>query len=201
MKVYLYDHLERIDEERLDQWLPLLPEWRREVAMRYRHLAGRRESAMAYLLLQDSLRRDWGIDSVPPFSFQENGKPFLAEYPDVHFSLSHCRTAVLCVVHDKPVGADVEYIRKARPELVRYTMNADEEREIFSSPDPDFAFTRLWTRKEAVVKLTGEGVGSNMHDLLLTSRLKREGILLSTLPGPDYVYSFAHYDDSSSINR
>lgn len=191
MKVLLRDDIEQISEETVQELLLQLPQWRREAMLRFKHLAGRREGAAAFLLLQQALREECGLTEVPPFSYTEHGKPFLQDYPHIHFNLSHCRTAVLCALSDRPVGVDVERIRTARPDLVRYTMNTDEQRQIFSSVQPDLEFTRLWTRKEAVVKLTGEGVGNAMHDLLLPAHLQQLGVQLTTTDGEGYVYTVA----------
>lgn len=191
MKIYLRDHIQQIDGDELSHLLGRLPQWRLEQALRFRHHAGRCENAAAFLLLQDALCSDYGMREVPPFAYGEHGKPYLPDYPQLHFNLSHCRNAVLCVLNDAPVGADIESIRTFRPALLDYTMNAREKEEILASPQPERSFTRLWTRKEAVLKLTGEGVGSQMHDILLPQHLEQAGIQLQTVEATDYIYSVA----------
>lgn len=194
MKILLDTDIESITPERLrSELLPQLPQWRREAVQRYRHHAGQREGAAAFLLLQQALRQEYGIQDVPPFSYHANGKPYLAEFPHLHFNLSHCRTAVLCALSSRPVGVDVERIRTARPDLLRYTMNLDEQQQILSSSHPDLTFTRLWTRKEALLKLTGDGVGSHMHDILLPERLQQQGITITTTEAPQCIYSVAQF--------
>lgn len=194
MKVYIDDQIERIGTEELQPLFAQLPDWRQEKAMRFKHLAGQRECAMAYLLLAQALREEYGIThTLAPFTYTEHGKPLLSEHPDIHFSLSHCRHAVLCIVHDSPVGADIEGPRSIRPELLRYTMNEEEQADILSSPHPEMSFSRLWTRKEAVVKLTGEGIGSHMHDILLPSHLAQAGIAVETYTKGNLAYSIATY--------
>lgn len=194
MKILLNSDVESITFERLNsELLPQLPKWRRESVLRYKHLAGQREGTAAFLLLQQALREEYGIQDVPPFSYHANGKPYLAEYTHLHFNLSHCHTAVLCAISSQPVGVDVEHIRTARPDLLRYTMNQDEQQQILASAHPDLTFTKLWTRKEALLKLTGEGVGSNMHDILLPDRLQQQGISITTVEGLNCVYSIASY--------
>lgn len=185
------DHIADLGEEQTERLIASLPEWRREQALRYKHLQGRRECAVGYIELLRGLRLRFGIKGMPTFIFNEHGKPFLKEHPDVHFSISHCKVAVGCYVCDRPCGLDIEYIRKAKPELVRHTMNSHEADEIFASPFPDIAFTRLWTQKEAVLKLAGTGIVDDLHSVLAPERL--QGIELQTTENPymGYVYTIA----------
>lgn len=193
MKLYLRDGIESIGETELQPILQSLPAWRLEQALRYKHLGGRRECALSFLLLAEALHECYGISDVSPFSLGAHGKPFLADHPQVHFNLSHCKKAVLCALHDGPVGVDVECVRSFTDSLLDYTMCEREKDVILSASDPRAMFTSLWTRKEAVVKLTGEGVGSGMHHLLDPQRLEQEGIAVTTAAGEGYFYSVASY--------
>lgn len=174
----LNDHLASLSEEQTEKMIRLLPDWRRQQALRYRQLQGRKECAVGYVELLRGLRLCFGIEGKPSFCYNEHGKPFLKEHPEVHFSISHCRVAAGCLVSRKPCGMDVEYIRKAKPELVRHTMSKEEAEAIFASPFPDVAFTRLWTRKEAVLKLLGTGLVDDLHGVLHQDAM--EGIALET---------------------
>ena len=87
-------------------------------------------------------------------------------HPDIHFNLSHCREAVACVVSRWPVGIDVESVSRYKEALVNYTMNDYEQAQIAAAERPDAAFTRLWTMKEARMKLTGEGITNNLKTVL-----------------------------------
>ena len=161
--IYWNDDIARFDWQAA---LPLLSEQRREQVLRYRHELGRRQSAAAYLLLCDALRREYGMDLRPTFAYGPHGKPTLVELPHLHFSLSHCREAVCCAVSEQPIGIDVEMVGRYRPSLARYTMNPRELEQIDASPQPDVEFTRLWTRKEAVVKRSGQGIQGNLKHVL-----------------------------------
>lgn len=186
--ILLDDKLEAIDEAALQPLLDLLPEWRRQQALRFRHLAGRRECTVSYLLLCQLLREHHGIDEAPRFVIGEHGKPTLADYPHLHFNISHCRCAALCAVDERPVGVDVERVRPVRDDLLHYTMNADEIRVIKDCAQQDVAFTQLWTRKEAVCKLLGTGIGNNLRDILLQAADR--GVLLETTLAADGRYAY-----------
>ena len=161
--LYLNDHLEDLD---LGLALAQLSEQRREQALRFSHDAGRRTCAAAYLLLCEALRREYGITDNPLFEYGEHGKPSIVGHPEIYFNLSHCREAVACVVADHPVGIDVECIREFRDSLVNFAMNIDEVVRIQAAECPDVEFIRLWTMKEARLKLTGEGITDDIKTAL-----------------------------------
>jgi 4'-phosphopantetheinyl transferase len=181
--IYLNDQLESFD---FASALPLLSDQRREQALKFKHELGRKTCAAAYLLLCEGLRREYGLTEKPVFGYGAHGKPFLLEHPEIHFSLSHCREAVLCVVSDRPVGADIESVREYHESLVRYTMNKDEVEQILQAKRPDIEFIRFWTMKEAVLKLSGEGISNDLKGVLNSLSSK-----LTTVVSPDerYVYS------------
>lgn len=164
--LYLNDKISQTTPTQLELILGQLPQWRRQAALRFKHHQGRAECALAYMELCRGLRAEYGIGQMPDFNYQEGGKPLLRHLPHIHFSLSHCRAAVGCLLHTSPCGLDIEYIRPASPELVRYTMNADECQQVLGSANPNVAFTRLWTQKEAVFKHLGTGITDNVRGIL-----------------------------------
>ena len=182
--IYLNDDIAHFDFEAS---LPLLSEQRREQALKFKHEQGRKTCAMAYLLLCEGLQQEYGITERPVFGYGEHGKPFILGHPDIHFNVSHCREAVICALSDQPVGVDVESIREYKDSLVRYTMNDQEVQQIERAERPDVEFIRLWTMKEAVLKLSGQGITDNLKDVLLHTKTSE----LTTVVDPEvrYVYS------------
>jgi 4'-phosphopantetheinyl transferase len=182
--LYLNDDIAGFDFEAA---LPLLSEQRRQQALKFKHEQGRKTCAMAYLLLCKALRQEYGITELPVFEYGEHGKPFIVGHPDIHFNFSHCREAVICVVSNRPVGVDVESIREYRDSLVRYTMNEQEVQQIERAERPDVEFIRLWTMKEAVLKLSGRGIVDDLKHVLTDVKTSE----LTTVVDPEvrYVYS------------
>ena len=181
--IYLNDDLGHFN---LEAALPQLSQQRREQCLKITHQLGRTTCALAYMLLREGLRKEYGITEPPVFEYGEHGKPSIIGHPEIHFNLSHCREAVLCVLGDRPVGADIESVREYRESLVRYTMNDDEQDLITRSPKPAIEFIKLWTMKEAVLKWTGEGISGNMKDVLTE---KPSGLTTVVSPDGRYVYS------------
>lgn len=94
------------------------------------------------------------------------GKPIMApdgtgEGAELEFNLSHSGThAVLAVARSLPVGIDLEAHRDSidLQKGIRDRCTAREGDWVLASADPHGEWVRLWARKEAVVKATGEGV-------------------------------------------
>lgn len=195
MKVLVQDGLTAYPSEALERDLRALPPWRRKQAMEYAFDEGKRNCALAYLLLCRALREEYGIADQPTFVIGEHGKPALAKYPHIHFNLSHCRTAVVCAVSDSPVGIDIESLeRKTSDSLVSYTMNNEEQRQIAGSGT--HTFFRLWTMKEALVKLRGTGLQESIPDLLLPANTIDISFTTEERPERGYVFSIAQYRTS-----
>lgn len=144
----------------------LLSDQRRERMTRFKRETDRKTCAAAYLLLCRALREGMGIGGRPVFGYHEGGKPFLMDVPDVDFNMSHCRAAVVCAVGRRPVGIDVECIREFSVDLARYVLNDGEYAAVMRSGRPDRAFICLWTMKESLLKLTGEGIRRELREVL-----------------------------------
>jgi len=72
----------------------------------------------------------------------------------------------VCVLSRRPVGIDVESIGRYRESVARYAMNEEELLQIQQAERPEVAFTRLWTKKESLLKLTGLGINDQMKSVL-----------------------------------
>ncbi len=91
------------------------------------------------------------------------GKPFLPDYPDLHFSVSSSDGWWLAGISDGPIGVDLEVLRPfADLQVVAQSyFNPTELAHLNSAPDPVErlrCFYRFWTRKEALLKLKGQGI-------------------------------------------
>ena len=180
--IYIDDDIDGFD---LDEALASVSPQRREYALRYRQERDQRLCLAAYNLLRRALRSEYGIDETPEFIYDEHGKPLLQGHPDIHFSLSHCHLAVACAVSDHPVGIDIETTEHYSIEVARQVMNDDEIRQIEASAQPEVTFTRLWTMKESLFKLSGGAIGSDPVHLLDDASNYR----FDTVIHPRYIYT------------
>lgn len=189
MKVLVRTDISQLSEHELQQAINALPEWRRELALKFKFPLGKAECACSYLLLCQALREEYGITTQPHFDIGEHGKPSLREYPDIHFNMSHCRSGIAVAVSDKPVGIDIECLGRLidkngslNMSLAEYVLSPEEVAKVLSAKPlqdiptnplatpqtaaSDLQFTKFWTQKEALVKLTGTGIEDDLKQIL-----------------------------------
>ena len=94
-----------------------------------------------------------------------HGRPRLPG-ADLEVSVSHSGDmAVVATCWNCPVGVDVEQLRPIEySSLLAVIAHADEIDGVGAGPQ----FFRLWTRKEAVLKATGDGISADMRAVVLT---------------------------------
>ena len=190
IKTRIYPLPNRPSEDEYRECLQQLPAWRKQQAEAFRFLSDKLQCAKAYILLQSLLTEDLKLPAQLRFSYGPYGKPFLADYPHLHFNLSHCARAVMCVVSNTEVGCDVEEIpSQLEQELLDLCFSAEEQRLIRQSNTPMVEFTRLWTSKEALLKLHGTGLTDDLPSLM-TSPLARGALFTTTICRErGYVYT------------
>lgn len=99
------------------------------------------------------------------FGYRARGKPYLTMPPGgaLRFNVSHSgELALVAFTHGREIGVDIE---RRRPlddlrSLARTSFSAREYATLCSLPPRDHAsaFFACWSRKEAFIKATGEGV-------------------------------------------
>ena len=191
--IYIDEHIDDFD---LQEALAAVSPQRREYALRYRHERDQRLCVSAYRLLQEALLKAYGIDELPQFIYNQQNKPLLDGHPEIHFSLSHCREAVACAIGDEPVGIDIETMDHYSEEVAIRVMNEQEMRQIMESPDPAREFTRLWTMKESLYKLTGDDHGGEIAHMLDDT----SSVRFKTLDYPLFTVSECRYLHTNQLD-
>lgn len=113
------------------------------------------------ILAKTVIKQTFGIDiAKQEFAYTEYGKPYLLNFPDVYFNISHSGEYVACAVSDEPVGVDIQKIGEYNSDVAKRVCNEKELKQIEDSLDKASEFTKLWTQKETVLKMYGTGIAS-----------------------------------------
>lgn len=149
------------DPEIFQSYYQVLSLQRRKKTDEFHFLKDKKLSLGAGILMDRGLR-EYGLrESKVRIEFGENGKPFLPDYPEIHFNLSHSGNMVLAVFSDLEVGCDIEYMNVVNMKLARRFFCQSEYDSIVNQKDKEKRrelFYRLWTLKESFMKVTGLGM-------------------------------------------
>lgn len=119
------------------------------------------------------------------FVLGDNKKPYLPadDGMELHYNVSHSGDWIILAVSQNSVGADIEFIDANFPfdDILPEHFSANEIAYI-KSLDKTNRFYKLWTRKEAFLKATGQGLGEHLRD---TPSLDGKYELRSDLYGAD----------------
>jgi 4'-phosphopantetheinyl transferase len=138
-----------------------------------------REHGRRYAVAHATLRRvlAW-YTGAPARSFRfdvgAHGKPSLPKRDDalqvpLHFNLSHSADiALIAVSLSSPVGVDVEWWRpQVQHRAVAERFFSEGERRVLAALEEETAVVRgffsAWSRKEAYLKATGDGITRGLH--------------------------------------
>jgi 4'-phosphopantetheinyl transferase len=153
----------------------------------------RAEDYYRFVLGRAALRLVLGAyTGLPPaglhFDLGATKKPYLREAPALHYNVSHAGDCVLLAVASAAVGIDVERLAPdfAYQEVLDYSFSLAEKTFIERSPVPYQAFYQLWTRKEALVKATGQGIDAEFSQL---PALDGQHYLAGPGPVPEWAVS------------
>ena len=153
----------------------------------------KKEHETAYELLYQVLLSEFGVDAKTlTLAEQENGKPYFAE-GNIFFNISHCSGMAVCAASlNCDVGVDVEQVRECRETTARRVMSDKEYEQFLSAEDRDRVFFQMWTYKESVLKLTGEGIRRSLRetDSMSDDRYNVEQFEL-TVNGREFIISCA----------
>ncbi len=146
--------IEALRQEIPTQWL---------TAWDARHKIGKNEKAACLSLTALSLLHRAGADGT--LAYGENGRPFFSDRT-CDFSITHTQNHVFCALIDGEtesmrIGIDAEDLDRADlsnlDAMVARWFTENEQKAFLASPTKE-AFLRIWTRKEAYSKYTGEGL-------------------------------------------
>ncbi len=136
---------------------------REEKTKKLRLELDQKRSLCAEFLLNRMLQKEYPDMATPVLIGygNQNGKPFLVEHKDIYFNLSHSGDYVVCAIHNKEVGIDIEQLGRMKEKTANRFFHDDERKELDNCKEVSEKQKRLltyWTLKESYMKATGMGL-------------------------------------------
>lgn len=115
-------------------------------------------------LIMQHIALGLGIEELDFLYFSASGKPFLHSAEPIYISIAHSGNMVTCAVSRYHLtGVDIEVVKDIKLEPYCHCFTQEEWQYIKNADTPIIALYRLWTRKEAVMKADGRGLGMELQ--------------------------------------
>lgn len=148
------------------------------------------EHGLGKELLRMGLKDLYGIGSElndqPVILKGEHGKPYLKDFPHIHYNISHTDGLVACAIGDRQVGIDVERIRPFRQNILKKVFSEAERHRMEEIPESERSqyFFRIWTLKESYLKAAGLGITVPLTTI--SFEWKEEASFACSVPGASF---------------
>ena len=206
---YEDDHVFKIDVEKhfitiLDNYKDILSEKELVKSKKYNKEADAKRYLISKYFLRKILSKFIHVEpNAIRFEQTSNKKPTVA---GVEFNLTHSGKLVLIAISKSLIGIDLEYINKEfdfNP-LLSNCFHQDEIDFLKANNNKIDNFYKLWTRKEALLKATGEGLIDELDQInSLGNEVRRRDLsfdLQSFSLEDNNVISIARLGNPSKIN-
>ena len=176
-----------------DEKLNTLHEARAEKVKNYKMSEDKIRGLGAGLLLEKALEDYLKVNGEKPmvkdeqgrycisYEYGPQGKPYLKEYPNVQFSLSHSGMRVMVALSDTEVGLDVQQMCGYKDKIVKRFYHQNEQEALLELTDDvqrEKLFYDIWCCKEAYIKYTGQGMGQDLREFY--ADFKSDDIVLAS---------------------
>jgi 4'-phosphopantetheinyl transferase len=178
----------RVNESR---WQELLSDDESARASRFHFLRDRQSFVASRAILRTILASYLAIDPRElSFAYSKKEKPSLGPThakSNLQFNVSHSGgVALFAFGLQREIGVDVEHVRRnvEVEAIARRFFSAHEQMQLAALPIEERveAFYRCWTRKEAYIKATGDGLSLPLSQFDVSLEVEQANALLATRP-------------------
>lgn len=184
--VYLVEIKDNIDENIFKFLLAYVEPYKRKIIEAHPKKEEAERMLVGDILVKYVLKTKFSI-SMSNLNIQQGefGKPYLPEFSDIHFNISHSGDYVVCAFFDSPIGVDIQTILTYSEKIAKRVLSCEKIKKIEESQNPDLAFTTCWAEKEALLKMVGCGFSGEVNEAELDIRRK-------TITTDKFVLSLAY---------
>lgn len=157
--------LEPFSTQVFDDYLLELPAAMQAKVCQFRRWEDSHTALMGKILLKEMASTYFNLpDILDQISYSETKKPEVAG--SVSFNISHSEDLVVCAMGENcRLGVDVEKIVDVDFTHLQDYMTETEWDQIHLAKDPNEAFLKYWTQKEAVIKADGRGLSIPLKEV------------------------------------
>jgi len=181
---------ESLDKIRFEKLMTCVSNEKRERIRRFRKYDDALRSLIGDVLARYLICRRLKVKNKDiVFDANEYGKPFLKNFSDIEFNISHSGKWVTCCLDTHPTGIDIEQIRHIDMSIAQRFFSEEEYKYLMSKSivEREAFFYDLWTLKESYIKAVGRGLSIPLNSF--TINIKDDYITICTVHGTDKYFA------------
>lgn len=161
MDIYVVK-ISEISEEILNYLYILIDSEKKNIIKKYFNKRDKIRTLIGEILIRTIIIQELKINNNNiKFSRNQYGKPYLENYPEFNFNISHSGEYVLCVWDNKFIGIDIEEIKPIECDKIAKNFFTKKEIAYILNQDVEIQlnkFYEIWTLKESYIKCCGQGM-------------------------------------------
>ena len=133
---------------------------------KFRFDKGKAVKTISLLLRKYVIGNEFGLNEYF-LKMNKYGKPYIKDYNENHFNISHSGDWVICGISEFELGVDVEEKKEFRDiiEIAKRFFSKQEYlylQELNDVNRQTAVFYDIWTKKESFIKAVGQGISLNL---------------------------------------
>ena len=161
MKIFKIRSQKPLEDRMFFSLLELIEEEDRKQILRYQFWQDRQRSLLGHLLSRYAIIQEYALTNKEiQIRRHAYGKPYIKDYSQIHYNISHSGEWVVVAIGKSPIGIDVEN-RREDWDLIGERVFSESEK--YWSQNSYKRKAILWTIKESYVKYLGIGLNKSLN--------------------------------------
>lgn len=170
MKIFKIRSQKPLEDRMFFSLLELIEEEDRKQILRYQFWQDRQRSLLGHLLSRYAIIQEYALTNKEiQIRRHAYGKPYIKDYSQIHYNISHSGEWVVVAIGKSPIGIDVEN-RREDWDLIGERVFSESEK--YWSQNSYKRKAILWTIKEAYVKYLGTGLSKSLNSFSIYIKRK-----------------------------
>ncbi|HHF7063077.1 4'-phosphopantetheinyl transferase family protein [Streptococcus mutans] len=170
MKIFKIRSQKPLEDRMFFSLLELIEEEDRKQILRYQFWQDRQRSLLGHLLSRYAIIQEYALTNKEiQIRRHAYGKPYIKDYSQIHYNISHSGEWVVVAIGKSPIGIDVEN-RREDWDLIGEQVFSESEK--YWSQNSYKRKAILWTIKEAYVKYLGIGLSKSLNSFSIDIKRK-----------------------------
>ncbi|WP_346940659.1 4'-phosphopantetheinyl transferase superfamily protein [Clostridium sp.] len=202
MEIYAVEILD-ISEDMLNKLYSLTDSKKISKVKKFINKKDKIRTLIGEILIRIIITENLGIrnDNI---SFEKNpyGKPYIKEYTQFNFNISHSGDFVVCAIDNNPIGVDIEEVKYIEYEDIAKNFFTKNEFDYITRNDSYSSVSRfyeIWTLKESFIKCCGQGLSMPLKSFSIDIDEYKNIRVVTDGKHKDYIFKSVNMESNYKI--